>query len=167
MSTSGSMAARSLGSYISFMCRLYWPGSDGVELRAGVAPGGAASRRAAAAVGLLEGPWRLGRRTPVHRQACPVDGASTARLAGGEDKDAIELCGLAGFVAPDLGHFATGGHVVQGDTRQAVALRCGGELPDGFGQANSARRRSAAIHFHVADDEGHNRIVRKSGAQTA
>src|ERR1035437_1171216 len=167
MSTSGSMAARSLGSYISFMRRLYCPEAVGVGLRAGVARVGAASRRATAAVGLLEGPWRLRRPVPVHRQACAVDGASTGRLAGGEDKDAIELRGLAGFVAPDLGHLATGGHVVQGDTRQAVALRSGRELPYRFGQADAARRRPAAIHFHVADDEGYHGIVRKCGAQTA
>ena len=106
------------------------------------------------------------------RRPAPVDvepgsgkRPAATRLRRAEDQDPIGLRRPAGFDAPQLGHLATGRHVVERDTGQRVALRRRGRFPDALGKPDAAPDRAAAIGLDVPDDEDDDGVVGQDRAQ--
>ena len=61
---------------------------------------------------------------------------TTARLAGRQDEQTVELGRPAGLVAPQLGHLAERVDLVEGHSRQSVAFRGRRLRPDLLGKAS-------------------------------
>src|SRR5689334_8639707 len=118
MRTSGSIAARSDGWYICFigLKSSRWSGSEEAE--------------------------RAGRPLPVDRRRGGGDGPAAARFGRAEDEDPVSLGRPARLVAPELRHLAAGGHVIERDPREAVALGLGRGLPDAFREPNGTPDRA-------------------------
>ena len=93
------------------------------------------------------------------------EGAPAARLGGAEDEDPVGLGGAAGLGAPQLGHLAQGGDVVERDARESIALRLGGLLPGALGQPDAALDPSAAVGLDVTDDEHDHGVVGQDRAE--